>query len=204
MRVERISAYWLLTIAVVWLPAYLEKGRGYSAAQTGWMVTLPPLCQILLTPTVCWISELLRRSGLSSRLSRGFVSAVCVFIAGLMTTLLPLSHGPVLPIVCTALAFSAGTIIFSLGPVMIAELTSVQQRGTMLGINNAIATLAGPLAPMVMGFVIDAGSNAVHGYRTAFVVAGACVTAGALVSLALINPEADLRRTAQEGEVLRA
>ena len=87
---------------------------------------------------------------------------------------------------------------------MIAELTSVQQRGTMLGINNAIATLAGPLAPMVMGFVIDAGSNAVHGYRTAFVVAGACVTAGALVSLALINPEADLRRMAQEGEVLQA
>jgi MFS transporter, ACS family, D-galactonate transporter len=41
------SAYWLLAIAVVWLPAYLEKGLGYSPTQVGWIVVLPPLCQIV-------------------------------------------------------------------------------------------------------------------------------------------------------------
>ena len=190
-------AYWLVTIAVVWLPAYLEKGLGYSASEAGWIVSLPPLCQIVLMPSICSLSELLTRNGATSRLARGFVAAVSVLVAGLMTTLLPLSEGPVLPILCTALAFSVGNMIFCLGPVMIAELTSVEQRGAMLGINNAMFTLAGPLAPVVMGVIIDRGAVAAEGLRVAFIAAGACVTAGALLSLVLINPEADLRRMAQ-------
>lgn len=198
------SAYWLLTIAVVWLPAYLEKGLGYSATQAGWIVTLPPLCQIVLMPSFCTISELLKGRGASSRLSRGLVSAVSVLIAGLMTMLLPFSHGPVLPILCTMLAFSVGNLIFCLGPVMIAELTPVRQRGAMLGINNAIVTLAGPLAPVCMGLIIDAGASVADGFRIALILAGACVTVGALVSLVLINPEADLRRTTQRVAAERA
>jgi MFS transporter, ACS family, D-galactonate transporter len=144
-------AYWLVTIAVVWLPAYVEKGLGYSASAAGWIVTVPPLCQIVLMPSICSLSELLTRNGASSRLARGFVAAVSVLVAGLMTTLLPLSEGPVLPILCTALAFSVGNLIFCLEPVMIAELTSVEQRSAMLGINNAMFTLAGPLAPVSWG-----------------------------------------------------
>jgi MFS transporter, ACS family, D-galactonate transporter len=198
------SAYWLLTIAVVWLPAYLEKGLGYSPTQAGWIVTLPPLCQIVLMPGICALSELLKVRGASSRLSRGSVSVVSVLIAGSMTMLLPLSPGPALPILCTMLAFSVGSLIFSLGPVMIAELTPVRQRGAMLGINNAIVTLAGPLAPVCMGLIIDARASVADGFRIAFILAGACVTAGALVGLVLINPEADLRRTAQRGAAERA
>ncbi len=151
------SAYWLLTIAVVWLPAYLEKGIGYSPTQAGWIVTLPPLCQIVLMPCICKFSEILKRRGFSSRLARGFISVVSLLLAAFMTLLLPLSRGPVLPILCTALAFSVGSFIFCLGPLMIAELTPVRQRGAMLGINNAIITLAGPLAPVSMGWIIDGG-----------------------------------------------
>jgi ACS family D-galactonate transporter-like MFS transporter len=198
------SAYWLLTIAVVWLPVYLEKGLGYSPTQAGWIVTLPPLCQIVLMPSICRISELLKGRGASSRLSRGFLSAVSVLIAGSMTVLLPLSHGPVLPILCTTLAFSVGSLIFCLGPVMLAELTPVRQRGAMLGTYNAIVTLAGPLAPVCMGSIIDTGANVPDGFRIAFIVAGSCVAAGALVSLALINPEEDLRKRVQRGAVERA
>ena len=190
-------AYWLVTIAVVWLSAYLEKGLGYSASEVGWIVTIAPLCQIVLMPGICSLSELLTRNGASSRRARGLVAALSVLVAGLMTMLLPLSEGPVLPILCTALAFLVGNLIFYLGPVMIAELTSVEQRGAMLGIYNAMFTLAGPLAPVVMGIIIDAETSAAEGFRVAFIATGACATAGALLSLVLINPEADLRRMAQ-------
>lgn len=37
------AAYWLLIIAVVWLPAYLTKSAGYTQTEVGWIVTLPAL-----------------------------------------------------------------------------------------------------------------------------------------------------------------
>ncbi len=80
---------------------------------------------------------------------------------------------------------------------MVAELTPPPQRGAMLGINNAIVTLAGPLAPVCMGLIIDAGVSVADGFRVAFLVAGGVMTLGSLVGLMLINPEADRNRLAQ-------
>jgi hypothetical protein len=49
---------------------------------------------------------------------------------------------------------------------MIAELTPFPQRGAMLGINNAIITLSGPLAPVCMGLIIDAGESVADGFQS--------------------------------------
>ncbi len=188
------AAYWLVTTAVIWLPAYLQQGLGFSAGETGWIVTLPALCQIGLMPGICRLSELVKGQGASSRLARGCIASLSVLMAGILTMLLPLSRGSVLPILCVALAFSIATPIFSLGPVMIAELASAEQRGAMLGIYNAIVTLAGPLAPVITGMIVDAAANEIEGFRVAVTVIGGCVVVAALAGLLLINPEAELRR----------
>ena len=191
------SAYWLLAVALVWLPAYLQKGLGYSPTQAGWIVALPPLCQIILMPSICRLSEVWKSRGAPSRLSRGLVSSVSLLLAGCMTVVLTLSLGPVLTVLCTSLAFSVGNLIFCLGPVVIAELTPFPQRGAMLGINNALITLAGPLAPVCTGLIIDAAESTADGFRLAFLVAGCVATIGSLVGLVLIDPEDDLNRLAQ-------
>jgi MFS family permease len=82
---------------------------------------------------------------------------------------------------------------------MVAEVTPVGQRGAMLGINNAVATTAGIFAPIVMGMVVDVGTNTADGFRTGFMIAGVLVVVGALIGLLLINPEADIRRFAERG-----
>jgi len=191
------SAYWLLTLAVVWLPSYLNKTVGYSPTQVGWIVTLPAFVQIIAIPGISWLSERLKLRGMSSRASRGVLGSLCVLISGALTFLLPMTSGSVLPIVCTALAFSIGSAIFALGHVMVAEVTPVGQRGAMLGINNAVATLAGIFAPIVMGMVVDVGTNTAEGFRTGFMIAGVLVIIGALIGLLLINPEADIERFAR-------
>jgi MFS transporter, ACS family, D-galactonate transporter len=93
-----------------------------------------------------------------------------------------------------AIGFSVGSVIFVLGHVLVAEVTPAAQRGAMLGMVNAVATLAGPLAPVVMGLTVDVGSNAGTGFRTGFQIVGCLVISGALAALVLMNPEADLAR----------
>ncbi len=187
-------AYWLLTLAVVWLPAYLGEGLGYGQAAIGWIVTLPALCQIVLVPAVCMVSQRLKRRGVSSRAARGGVTSACVVTAGLLTMLFPVMPTMVLPIACMAIALSVGNVIFVLGPVMVAEVTPVGQRGAMLGMTNALITLAGPLAPIAMGALVDLGADPVAGFRTGFIVAGAVMACGGLAGFLLMNPEADRRR----------
>ncbi len=191
------AAYWLLTLAVVWLPAYLTKGAGYTPTEVGWIVTLPALAQIVLMPSGCVFSEWLKRRGLSSRLARGGLACAGLLIAGLLAFALPGVSGDVLPILCAALAFSCGTLIFSLGHVMVAEITPVAQRGSMLAIGNATATLAGPLAPVVMGLIVDTGFDAVAGFRTGFMLTGAAVAVVAVLAMILIDPESDRARFAE-------
>ena len=188
------AAYWLLTLAVVWLPAYLTKGAGYTPIEVGWIVTLPALAQIVLMPGICAVSESLKRRGVSSRLSRGGVACAGLLVAGVLSFALPLVSGPILPILCTALAFSCGTLIFSLGHVIVAEITPTAQRGSMLAINNAIATLAGPFAPVLMGMIVDTGADPVQGFRNGFMLIGAVVVIVALIAMMLIDPESDRLR----------
>lgn len=182
---------------MIWLPAYLQHGLGFSAREAGWIVALPALCQIIFAPGICWLSQSLKARGASSKLARGSVGALSVLVAGMLTVILPLARGAVLPILCVALAFSIATPIFSLGPVIIAELVPDTERGAMLGMLNAVFTLAGPLAPVLMGMIIDAGSNEVAGFRLAVMTMGGCVVAAALAGLLLINPEAELSRCSQ-------
>lgn len=187
------AAYWLLTLAVVWLPNYLTKGAGYSPMATSWIVTLPALTQIVAVPTICAFSEAMKRRGISSRVARGSLTAACVLVSGVLTFLLPLTGG-FATILCVMVAFSVGSTVFSLGHVIVAEVTPAGQRGAMLGINNAVATLAGVFAPLIMGWVVDMGATTIDGFRMGFMVAGAVVAVGSLVGALIIDPGADIAR----------
>jgi ACS family D-galactonate transporter-like MFS transporter len=188
------SAYWLLSLAVVWLPNYLSNGAGYSPSAVGWIVAVPAVCQILAVPALSAYSERLKRRGISSRASRGMISAGSVLLAGTLTFALPWVRGSILPILFTAVAFGIGPAVFALGPVMAAEVSPAGQRGAILGFNTAMSTLAGIFAPAVTGFVVDLGVNPAEGFRMAFMFAGAMVVAGSIIGWLLIDPEADILR----------
>ena len=89
------------------------------------------------------------------------------------------------------IAFSLCNVMFVLGPVLIAEVTPTERRGAALGVTNAITTLAGPLAPVVTGVLVDVGAHPADGVRTALLIAGGLAILGALAGFVLIDPEAD-------------
>jgi MFS family permease len=191
VQVVGFFAYWLLTVAVVWLPAVLNQAFGYTPAQAGWIMMLVALCQIVLLPVVSALSDGLQQRGVSSRFACGWVACASTVAAGLLTILLSQSGESIATILCAVLAFSFCNVIFVLAPCLLAEVTPIRQRGAVLGVNTAITTLAGPLAPAVMGMVVDVGTSPAIGFRTALLLAGALVILGGLAGFFLIDPDAD-------------
>ncbi|MBB3018760.1 MFS family permease [Microvirga lupini] len=203
VQVVGFCAYWLLTLAVVWLPVFLTQAFGYTPVQTGWIMMLVSLGQIVLLPGVSILSDGLKRRGITSRLACGSVACASTLTAGLIVILLARSEGSVPIIACTMIAFSLCNVMFVLGPVLIAEVTPAEQRGAALGVTNAITTLAGPLAPVVTGVVVDIGAHPAEGIRTALLIAGGLAILGALAGFLIIDPEADRARNQPDsrGEV---
>jgi MFS family permease len=194
VQIAGFSAYWLLTLAVVWMPTFLIQAFGYTPIQAGWIIMLVSLGQIVLLPGISILSDGLKRRGIPSRSATGLVACACTLAAGLFIILMAHSDGSLPIIVCTVVAFSLCNAMFVLGPVLIAEVTPVAQRGAVLGVTNAITTLAGPLAPVLTGMVLDSVARPADGVRTALLLAGALAVLGAVAGLLLIDPEADLAR----------
>jgi MFS transporter, ACS family, D-galactonate transporter len=191
VQIVGFAAYWLLSVSVVWLPAILNQSFGYTPAQAGWIIMLVALCQIMLLLTIGAFSDRLQQRGISSRLACGGTASGCTLAAGLLTIMLSQSGGLSATVLCTILAFSFGSVIFVLGPCLVAEVTPATQRGALLGINNAVVTLAGPLAPVIMGVIVDNGIDPGGGFRTALLITGSLVVMGAFAGFLLINPEVD-------------
>ncbi len=191
------SAYWAVTLAVVWLPSFLIKAGGYSPTATGWIVMLPPLLQACLSPTLGYLSQRLLARGVSSRISRGVLTCCCVMLAGLAMMLLSKSTGELVQIPLVMVAFAVGSVTYALGPPLIGEISPVPQRGAMLGICNGTFTLAGLIAPWLMGHIVDIGVNPAQGFRDGFMFAGLLIVAGGALAMIIINPKDDLRRFAR-------
>jgi MFS family permease len=150
--------------------------------------------QIVLAPGFAYLSLRLSLLGLSSRVARGVVGTLCVIIAGLSMACFPfVGMGP-LKILLVGLACSIGSVIFTLGPALMGEISPASQRGAMLGVSNSIHTLAGVCAPLVMGRIVDINANPIGGFRTGYLYVGVLVATLGAVAAALINPEYDLRR----------
>ena len=187
-------AYWALTLAIVWLPAYLVKGAGFTPGAASWIVALPSLTQIVLSPGIGFWSQRLLARGHKSRNARGLLGGACVALAGIAMVCLPQVSTAPLQIVLVMVAFASGSVIYTLGPALIGEISPVGQRGAMLGISNAFYTLAGLLAPWIMGKIVDVGANPQAGFGTGFEFAGLLIAGGGLAAMLLIDPEADLAR----------
>jgi MFS family permease len=193
------AAYWAVALAVVWLPSFLIKAGGYSPTATGWIVVLPPMLQMLLSPSVGFVSQKLLARGVPSRVSRGLFTSGSVALSGVAMILLAKSSGAFEQIPLAMVAFAVCGVAYALGPTLIGEISPVHQRGAMLGISNGVFTTAGLVAPWLMGHIVDVGVNPAQGFRDGFMLGGLLIAAGGLIAMALIHPESDLARFKRRG-----
>jgi MFS family permease len=195
------AAYSIVALNITWLANYLVKQVHMTLVSAGWIIGLVSLMQIVLVPGFAWLSQMLGGLGVSSRVTRGLLGAACVVTSGACMIWMVGIRTGLLQDLLIGLSFSIGAVIFPLGSALIGEITPPMQRGAMLGITNSVHTLAGLVAPVVMGHIIDAYASPATGFRIGYVMNGIMVIAFGCVAAVLIDPQADLVRFARQGRL---
>jgi MFS family permease len=191
--ITHFVGYWSLALTLTWLPAYFQLGLGYDGITSGWLYSLVIALMIPLGIGLAWGSERLLQKGIPSRTARGRYLSALLIMAGLFFAVIYVSpHADWLRVGLIALALGCTPIVYSLGPAVLAEVVPASQRGSMLAINNSVASLAGVAAPVVTGLFIQ-GVPGVQGYELGFALCGALMVAGGLFGFWLIDPQRSLR-----------
>jgi MFS family permease len=107
---------------------------------------------------------------------------------------MPYVQGAGLQIALLVLGSGLSGAIYVVCPPMIGEFTPVSQRGAVIAIYGAIFTLAGILAPFVMGSVIQNAAVPHDGYMTGFTINAVILIVSGLLGLLLLWPNTERAR----------
>lgn len=194
--------YWMTGLSITWLAPYLQLGLGYSARDTGWLVSVILGSQVIVQVAISFGSHHLLQSGVSSRVSRGLVTSVSVLVAGAALMLATVVEQPTVKVLLLAAAFTLPQIAFVIGPAIVGEVAPAAQRGTALLVTYSVITVTGLLAPIVTGWLVEAaGAAPLAGYTHALWLTAAILALGGLWGIAGLNPEATRARFARGAAV---
>ena len=156
------------------------------------------MCVVLLGG---WISQRLKKAGVSSRRCRGTLAAATVTLGGCILPFVGSMPTPELKLACLVFGSAIGSTIYVVLPMIVSELTPQPQRAAMLAITTSFVTLAGVLAPLIMGSLIQDSATPNGGYEKGYVILGVLLLAGGIIGLLFIRPEADRKRLATHAVV---
>ncbi|WHQ43498.1 MFS transporter [Alcaligenes faecalis] len=181
-------AYWCAALVFTWLPAYLQRGLGFSSDTAGWLFSLCIFVAIPIVSGGSYLSNRFLRQGYSSRVARSLVT-VGFLLAGALCLLAAayLNPGPTAGIVLIALGLSFPQVGFVLCSAISAQISPVEKRGSTLAITNSLSTTAGLVAPIVMGRLIQAEPG-IAGFHQGFALTALLLLAGAVLGVILVDP----------------
>jgi MFS family permease len=194
------GAYWALSLGLTWFTPFIVNGLGFSQQQAGFVSILPWMFGATVVLLTGWVSQVLMARGVSSRGARGVLGSAPLIVGGAILATLPYVHGSsVLLIALLVVGAGLSGSIYVVCAPMIGEFTPVSQRGAVIAIYGALYTLAGILAPYVMGDVIQHASNMYDGYMTGYTINAAILVVSGLLGLLLLWPNTERARlTANE------
>jgi MFS family permease len=181
-------AYWGLALTLTWLPAFLQRGLGYGNVESGRLYALIVTLSVPISLLSTWLARRMLARGIASRHARGTLSSILLVCAGaafIAPLFFEMTH--VTRIVLIAFAVGMAPVIYALVPAMLAEIVPPAQRGAILAIDNSIASIAGALAPLVTGFLVQ-GMSGSRGYDIGFAVCGAMMLVGAVAGAMFVDP----------------
>jgi len=188
------GAYWALSLGLTWFTPFIIKGLGFSQQDAGWISILPWVFGAAIVLLTGWISQVLMARGVSTRGARGVLGSVPLIVGGLILSALPYVNGAGLQIAFLVVGSGLCGSIYVVCPPMLGEFTPVQQRGAVIAIYGAIYTLAGIIAPAVMGKVIQNAGGLLEGYMTGFTINAVILIGSGLLGLALLWPNTERAR----------
>jgi MFS family permease len=188
------GAYWALSLGLTWFTPFIVNGLGFSQQQAGFISILPWVFGATVVLLTGWFSQVLMARGVSTRGARGVVGSVPLIVGGSILAMMPHVDGTSLQIALLVVGAGLCGSIYVVCPPMLGEFTPVSQRGAIIAIYGAIYTLAGIIAPSVMGHVIQSSATPIDGYMTGFTINAAIMIASGLLGLLLLWPNTERAR----------
>jgi MFS family permease len=188
------GAYWALSLGLTWFTPFIVKGLGFSQQQAGFVSILPWVFGAAIVMLTGWISQVMMARGFSTRIARGVLGSVPLVFGGVILACLPHVNGAGLQVALLVIGTGLSGSIYVVCPPMLSEFTPVSQRGAVIAIYGAIYTLAGILAPSVMGSVIQHAGGLLEGYMTGFTINAVIMAASGLLGLLLLWPNTERAR----------
>lgn len=188
------GAYWALSLGLTWFTPFIVKGLGFSQSQAGWISILPWVFGATIVMLTGWISQVMMARGYNTRAARGVLGSVPLVIGGLILAMMPHVQGAGLQIALLVVGSGLCGAIYVVCPPMLGEFTPTSQRGAILAIYGALYTLAGIIAPTVMGAMIQRAGSTIDGYMTGFTINAAIMVGSGLLGLLLLWPNTERAR----------
>ena len=188
------GAYWALSLGLTWFTPFIVKGLGFSQSQAGFISILPWVFGATTVMLTGWISQVMMARGYNTRVARGVLGSVPLVIGGLILATMPHVHGAGLQVAVLVVGSGLCGAIYVVCPPMLGEFTPTSQRGAILAIYGALYTLAGVIAPAVMGAVIQRAGSMLDGYMTGFTINAVIMVCSGLLGLLLLWPNTEKAR----------
>jgi MFS family permease len=192
------GAYWALSLGLTWFTPFIIKGLGFSQKDAGLISVLPWVFGAVIVLLAGWISQVMLTRGFSTRGARGVLGAAPLIVGGFILAAMPYVQGAGLQIALLVLGSGLCGAIYVVCPPMLGEFTPVSQRGAVIAIYGAIFTLAGIVAPYVMGKVIQNAATPMEGYLSGFTINAVILIASGLLGLLLLWPNTERARLLQQ------
>src|SRR3954451_7565888 len=188
------GAYWALSLGLTWFTSFVIEGLGFDQTDAGWITVLPWVFGAVIVLLAGWISQLMMARGVATRGARGILGSVPLIVGGVILATMPHVSGGGLQMALLVIGSGLCGSIYVVCPPMLGEFTPVQQRGAVISIYGAIYTLAGMIAPSVMGTVIQHAAAPIDGYMTGFMINATVMVASGLLGLLLLWPNTERKR----------
>jgi len=172
--------FWYLLLT--WLPSYLVNVRHLTILKAGIYASLPFLVFGVCQPLGGWIADRMIRSGCDpGRTRKGMISIA--FLSGLL--IIPAAR---VTTANMALLFLMGSCLVGLSTanqlVLLQACTPTERLGLAVGVYNFVGNIAGVLAPIVTGFVIEVSGS----YTPAFVLAAVAMALSQFAYWFIVGP----------------
>lgn len=184
------GAFWSYSLLITWIPSYFSASLGIPKESLGAVTALPWIANTAVVLFVASASQAMLRRGVSSRYSRVILALQCVLLGGALVTVASWFHDlpPTLRLTLLVIGIALPTAILALLPPVIAERVPASQRAGMIGIGQGLVTLAGVVAPVVTGSIVDAGAGTAAGFEQGFLLCGAILMAAPVLGLIMLEP----------------
>lgn len=165
------ASYWFFSIELSWLPNYFSQVRHLDGTILQVAIMAPWVITTISQLTFSTLSDKLFAKTQNLVKSRIFIAAPLVILAAACYVFATLVDNTAWMIIFFCLAISFRSIMMVLGPAIISTMFNKEHYGKAQGSFTAIYYLAGILAPLITGIIIQNATSLEAGFHQAFYLA---------------------------------